>query len=367
MLTIDLAAIQLNWLQLSNLVSPAQAAGVIKANAYGLGANVIGNALYSVGCREFFVATLDEGLAARKSLPADAIIYVLGDIRDGSESCFIEFNLIPVLCSLSSIKKWAALNANKKNYAPSAIKINTGMTRFGLDVHEFKIFCSDADLVKASSPVLLMSHLACADEPDHPLNFSQLESFVVCTDWIRSLLPDLRFSLSNSSGVFLGSQWHFDLVRPGAALYGIAPNSNIVNPMRQVVNLSLPIVQVRTLVEEACVGYGAEVSLSKGAKIAVVAGGYADGLNRTLGRSPEGVLRGCSVHSLGRVSMDVTIFDISAIQLSDEELLQSSIEVVNDQLSLDYLSKKNKLLGYEALTSLGSRYKRKYLAGLHHE
>lgn len=366
MLTINLNAIQSNWLQLKSLASSAQIAAVIKANAYGLGAVRVGQALYAVGCREFFVATLDEALSARKFLPAEVTIYVLGGIRNGEERDFIEARLVPVLCSVSGIKNWAKINADMGLAMPSAIKVNTGMTRFGLDVDEFKVFCCDKNLIKTVNPVLLMSHLACADEPDHPLNESQLENFQSCVSLMRNVKPEIRCSLANSSGVFLGEQWHFDLVRPGAALYGIAPNTDITNPMKAVVKLTLPITQVRRLSEPASIGYGADAVLPKGARIAVVAGGYADGINHSLGRSPEGILDGQLVQSIGRVSMDATIFDISGISLSDEQLLQSNIEVINDERTLDYLSRKNKLLGYEILTSLGNRYPREYLSGVSH-
>lgn len=367
MLTINLKAIQDNWVYLNTLASSAQVAGVIKANAYGLGAVQVGNALYSAGCKEFFVATFEEGIAARSFLPTQAIIYVLGGIRHGMERNFVEARLIPVLCSVAAIKSWIKLNADLAIASPSAIKINTGMTRFGLDIDEFKVFCSDASMVKAAHPVLLMSHLACADEPDHLLNLSQRKTFVECTSWIRKIVPEIRFSLANSSGVFLGDSWHFDLVRPGAALYGIAPQVNKASPMKAVVRLALPVIQVRTLSEPASIGYGAEVNLPAGARIAVVAGGYADGINRTLGKRPEGLLCGYPVNSIGRVSMDVTIFDISNVPLPDEQLLLSTVEVINEDLSLDYLSRKNKSLGYEVLTSLGNRYQREYLFGANYD
>lgn len=363
MLTINLAAIQNNWLKLKTLTSSAQVAGVIKANAYGLGAGQVGKALYSVGCRNFFVATLDEAVAARNFFPSDSEIYVLGGIRAGDEDEYVRANLIPVLSSIEMIERWAKVNSLSDVPARSVIKINTGMTRLGIDLPPFKALCADERLVKACNPVLLMSHLACADEPSHPLNHTQLENFMSSAMLIRSLLPGIGLSLANSSGIFLGEQWQFDLVRPGAALYGIAPQPDKDNPMYPVVGLKLPIIQVRTLTEDASIGYGADVSLLKGSRIAVVAGGYADGINRTLGRYPEGILCGYPVQSVGRISMDVTMFDISAVQLPDEYLLQSSVEVVNEKLSLDYLSKKNNSLGYEVLTSLGSRYKREYIAG----
>lgn len=366
MLTIDLSAIQANWLHISS-VSQGATAGVIKANAYGLGASRVGPVLYSAGCREFFVATLDEALAAREFLPSDSSIYVLGGPRIGEAQEFIKANLIPVLCSLAQIKDWAQ-QKQQQNYAyPSAIKLNTGMTRFGLDIYELKSLCDNTDLIKAINPVLLMSHLACADDPAHRLNSSQQQQFADCAAHIRNIFPSIRLSLANSSGIFLGSRWHYDLVRPGAALYGINPQPLLSNPMRPVVGLSLPIIQIRTLEDDATLGYAAEAFLLKGKRVAVVAGGYADGLHRTLGRQPEGDLCGYRVQAIGRISMDATIFDISEVQLPNEKLLGESIEVINEYFTLDYLSNKNQLLGYEVLTSLGARYKQCYLSGVNHD
>lgn len=365
MLTIDLSAIQANWLYISS-VSRGMVAGVIKANAYGLGASQVGPALYSVGCREFFVANLEEALAAREYLPADTFIYVLGGPRIGEAREFIKANLIPVLCSLEQIKDWA-VQAQQYAYAsPSAIKINSGMTRFGLDIYELESLCNNTDLISAINPVLFMSHLACADNPTHHLNVSQQQKFSDCASQLRNVVPDIRLSLANSSGIFLGSKWHYDLVRPGAALYGINPQPMNFNPMKSVVSLSLPIIQIRTLEDDATLGYAAEAFLPKGSRVAVVAGGYADGLNRTLGMQPEGDLCGHRVKAIGRISMDATIFDISGVHLSGEHLVGKSITVINEYITLDYLSNKNHLLGYEVLTSLGGRYKRCYLSGVNH-
>jgi alanine racemase len=360
-LTINLVAIQSNWLKLKKIGAGANVAGVIKANAYGLGANFVGNALYDVGCREFFFASIGEALAARAFLPKNAIIYVLGGVHAGDEAELIASNITPVLCSISALDRWAKANAALGFCSSSAIKINTGMTRFGLDVNEFGALCRNTDLLRAVNPVLVMSHLACADEPKHPLNILQRDKFSRCANQIKSLIPDVRLSLANSSGIFLGDEWHFDLLRPGAALYGVNPVPDAGNPMLPVVRLSLPIVQVRSIDATAAIGYGSGVTLPEGARIAVVAGGYADGLHRTLGSQPEGYLAGQLVNAVGRMSMDSTMFDISDLTLPDNQLLGQKIEVINSALSLGYLSKKNASLGYEVLTSLGSRYKRKYL------
>jgi alanine racemase len=365
-LTINLAAIQSNWLKLQNIGTNAKVAGVIKANAYGLGADQVGNALYQVGCREFFFASIDEALAGRFFLPSDTTIYVLGGSQVGDEPLLVESNLIPVLGSLSAIDRWVKVVTRLGSKASSAIKINTGMTRFGLDVCEFESLCNDSNLLRAINPVLLMSHLACADEQAHPLNQRQLSHFSNCAQLMGPLFPNIRYSLSNSSGIFLGDKWHFDLVRPGAALYGINPLPNSSNPMLSVLHLSLPIVQVRQLAAEEAIGYGSSVTLPAGSRVAVVSGGYADGLHRSVGFQPDGILNGKLVRAIGRMSMDSTIFDISAIELPSDQLLGESIVVINSSLSLEYLSKKNSSLGYEILTSLGARFKRKYVHSDHH-
>ncbi len=360
MLTINLLAIQQNWKYIHS-VCGVNVAAVIKANAYGLGAFEVGRALAQIGCSNFFVASLEEGVSARKFLPHDVTIYVLGGIRAGEECYFVEFDLIPVLCSMSDLERWAQSNVKTGEASPSAIKVNTGMTRLGLDIPELVNLCNQPSLIEACNPILLMSHLACAEDETHPLNAIQLENFRKISEIFRARAKGACLSLANSSGVFLGADWHFDLVRPGAALYGVSPQPNRPNPFVPVVSLRLPIVQVRRLYQEAAIGYGAEVVLPKGGRVVVVAGGYADGINRTLGRHPEGVLCGYSVKAVGRTSMDLTMFDVSNIPLPDDVLLNSSVEVLNENLSVDYLSKKNGSLGYEVLTSLGARYKREYI------
>lgn len=362
-LTIDLAAIQSNWLTLQIIGPGANVAGVIKANAYGLGAAQVGNALYEVGCREFFFASLDEALVAKKYLPQTALIYMLGGVSKGDEPEIIHAGVIPVLSSVQLLARWAKANSELGFNAPCAIKINTGMTRFGLDLAEFESLCGNPVLLRAINPILFMSHLACADERDSAFNILQRDRFAHCADLIKNLIPNIRLSLANSSGIFLGDTWHFDLLRPGAAIYGINPVPGLSNPMRPVVHLSLPITQVRTLDAPVAVGYGSSAALPQGARVAVVRGGYADGLHRTLGLQPEGILCGQNVKAVGRISMDATIFDISSVDLPDDLLLDEKIEVINEQLTLEYLANKNKTLGYEILTSLGSRYEREYLVG----
>jgi alanine racemase len=360
-LTIDLTAIAANWTLLAERMAPGVAVGaVIKANAYGLGAARVGRELYSAGAREFFFATKQEALAFKSEELTGIRCYVLGGAAAGDEAEFIEQNLIPVLFSFAAVMRWSAVCMQKGVAAASVIKLNTGMTRLGLDCSQFAELCANGALFKSINPQLLMSHLACADEPAHALNGVQLDAFKRALALVKFQLPELRYSLANSSGIFLGDDWHFDLVRPGAALYGINPTPASQNPMRNVVRLALPILQIRVLEEDATIGYGAAAAMPKGSRLAVVAGGYADGLQRTLGLAPEGILRGHKVQVVGRVSMDSMIFDISHIPVADIGP-DDYIEVINDELSIDYLMKKNQTLGYEVLTSLGARFVRRYL------
>lgn len=363
-LTIDLTAIQANWSRINRELEPAKttSAAVIKANAYGLGAAQVGVALYGAGCREFFLATLEEALAARNYLPADATIYVLSGAHPGLEDLLLQKNLIPVLFTLVDVQRWCSVCTAKLIRGACAIKVNTGMTRMGLEPEEFTALLGSPDKLLYIRPLLIMSHLACADEPDHPLNRQQLARFCDVAAISKKILPEARLSLANSSGIFLGREWHFDMVRPGASLYGINPQPLLPSPVLPVVQLDLPILQIRQIQESAGLGYGADVEVHAPQLLAVVAGGYADGLHRTIGRQGLGMCMGRSVPVLGRISMDTTIFNISS--LSPELLQQGAlmIQVLNkDPLTVDLMMRSTSVLGYEVLTSLGARYQRRYL------
>lgn len=354
-LTIDLTAIQSNWLHVSgSLREGALCAAVVKANAYGVGAVEVSAALYTAGCRYFYVVTLHEAVELRDALPSDAVLYVLGGVPEGMEAVFIELNLIPVLYSRLAVDQWLSFCDQKNQSFPCVLKLNTGMTRLGLDISDLDQLLN-ADRSRLN-PVLLMSHLACADEPSHPLNNEQLERFSSAITKIKAFYPSIKASLANSSGTCLGGDYHFDMVRIGAALYGINPRADLPNQLIPVIHLKLPVLQIRITEQTEFVGYGARASVEKGARLAVVAGGYTDGVHRSLGLAPRGQIHGVDVHSVGRVSMDSCVFDITHAPGEP-----SYIDVINDQLSLDYLMSANKTLGYEVLTSLGRRYQRHYI------
>lgn len=363
-LTIDLTAIQKNWERVSRQLDKKRTstAAVIKADAYGLGAQKVGRALYDVGCREFFLATQEEAIAARAYLPADSILYVLGGVRPGAERIFIDNRLIPVLFSLMDLRRWQSACECTGVRGDCAIKINTGMTRLGLDLPELSIWLSFLSSFANTRPLLIMSHMACADEPEHPLNEKQLASFEEVVNLCRPQLPNTRFSFANSSGIFLGERWHFDLVRPGASLYGINPQQSKPSPVLPVIRLDLPVIQIRRIIQSATVGYGATTDVAPPSILAVVAGGYADGLHRTIGLHGQGSIEGYPVSITGRISMDTSIFDVSSVP---EELLQEEslmVQVLGKELSLDVMMGRAGVLGYEILTSLGARYERRYIS-----
>lgn len=357
-LTIDLETIQSNWKYINSLlVGSTECAAVVKANAYGVGALKVAECLSEVGCKNFYLATVEEASELREVLPSDANIYVLGGVKVGAESVFVDLNLIPTLYSLEALNHWLDFCGVLNKSLPCAIKLDTGMTRFGLSEADFDTFLAVTPKLPLFNPVLLMSHLACADEHEHPLNSVQLNKFKCAIAKIKIHFPRIKTSLANSSGTFLGEDYHFDMVRVGAGLYGINPQPLKPNPLKQVINLKLPVLQIRNIESEAGVGYGATVSVGIGQRLAVVAGGYADGIHRTLGHQPKGQLDGKYVNAAGRVSMDSCVFDISSCLISRPEY----IEVINDTLTIDAIAEENKSLGYEVLTSLGRRYKRQYL------
>jgi alanine racemase len=359
-LTIDLGAIAANWRLLRTRVAPAACAAVVKADAYGLGADRVIPALRRAGCRDFFVATLDEAIAARRALedsgPAGGVaIYVLNGLSPGAEEVFAEFALVPVLNSLGEIDAWAAFGARMGAPQPAALHIDTGMSRLGLPQDELERLRAAPERLSGIDCALVMSHLACADEPTHPLNDAQLRAFRAAL----AMLPPRPASLANSSGIFLESAYHFDLARPGAALYGVAPQPDVANPMRPVVRLEGRVLQVRALGPGASVGYGAAYRVETAVRIATVAVGYADGYFRALSQRARGHLGGVPVPLVGRVSMDLITFDVSHVPEADAHPGQM-VELIGPRYTVDQVAADAGTIGYEILTALGRRYRRVY-------
>ena len=361
-LRIDLAALRANWAKLNEVSGRAECAGVIKAEAYGLGLEQIARALVDGGCRTFFVATIDEGRRVRAVDPGIAI-YVFDGLMPASAPHFAGYDLRPVLGSLPEIEEWAAYCRATGRRRPAAIHIDTGMSRLGLPAEEVAVLAGRRDLFAPFDLTLVMSHLACADLQHHPMNALQKTRF----DELRSKLPAAPASLANSGGTFLGPDFHYDVVRPGIALYGGRAFEGAANPMRTVVRLSARILQVRTVGDGATIGYGATYHVERPTRIATIACGYADGFPRALSGEdgkpgPMGMIGDHPVPVVGRVSMDTITLDVSDVP---PELAARGawVEVMGDRVTVDDLTDRAGTIGYELLTRLGRRVLRLYEDG----
>lgn len=358
-LNVDLAALRANWARLNEVSGRAECAGVIKADAYGLGLAPIARALISEGCKTFFVATVDEGRAAREVQPG-ATVYVLDGLLPGAEAHYAGFDLRPVLSSLAEVRDWAAYSRARGRRLAAALHIDTGINRLGMSESEVEELAAEPGLLATFETTLVMSHLACADEPGNPMNVQQRDRF----NMLRAKLPPAPASLSNSGGTFLGPGFHFDLVRPGIALYGGRAHENKPNPMRTVVRLAAKILQVHEVAAGATVGYGAIFKVQRASRIATIACGYADGFLRALSvatgaSGPVGYIGDYPVPIVGRVSMDNITVDVTDVP---EELTRRGgwVEVMGERVTVDDLTDRAGTIGYELLSRLGPRVHRVY-------
>ncbi len=339
LLTVDLGAIVANW-RLLCATHGAAVAGVVKADAYGLGAAPVARALQAAGCRHFFVAQLAEGLALRQALGPGAMVAVLNGFAAGADGTA---GLVPVLNSLADV----AAHRGR----PGILQLDTGMARLGVPPEEW-------GQLAGLAPLFVMTHLATADQPDHPMNAMQAGRFAAA----RAGFPGVAGSLAASSGIFLGPDFASDLARPGAALYGINPTPGAANPMQPVVRLAAPVLQTRGIPAGAPVGYGASWQASRPSRVATVAAGYADGYLRALSGRAIASFQGQPVPLIGRVSMDLLTFDVTdlpALRAGDAVTLIGPGG--DDGCTPDDLAERAGTIGYEILTSLGARYRRQYL------
>jgi alanine racemase len=357
-LTIDLAAIEANWIKLSGMTVPVECAAVVKADAYGCGLEPVTRVLYRAGCRTFFVADVVEGRRVR-AIAADAVIYVLNGLMPGSAAAFAHDYLRPVINSTTELAEWDAFVAINNWRGGAALHVDTGMNRLGITVEE-AVAIAPRLQSENHGFTLLMSHLACAETPDHPMNDRQIRLFRE----IRILFRGLASSLANSSGVFLGGTVYCDLVRPGVALYGANPTPGRSNPMHPVVELKGRIIQVRVVNQGDTVGYGGAFTATRSSRIAIVALGYADGFLRSAAAArgkpaAEVIIAGRRCPVAGRVSMDVLAVDVThlpegTVRRGDNATL------IGDGMSVDDLAGAMGTIGYEVLTGLGRRYHRAY-------
>ena len=352
-LTIALAAVVANWRRLCREAATAEVAAVVKADAYGLGAGGVAAALADAGCRSFFVAHCAEALALRRALP-EAMIYVLHGLLPGEAAAAMAARLVPVLNNPAQIDAWAALGRSGPPL-PAVLHLDTGMTRLGLLEHEAAALATDPSRLAGIELTLLMSHLVASEESAHPLNRQQLDRF----HRLLGQFPPLPASLANSSGIFLGPEYHFAMVRPGVALYGVNPLPGRPNPMAQVVHLQGRILQVHRVDSARTVGYGATHLTSGPARIATVGAGYADGYLRSLGNRGFASVGGVRVPVVGRVSMDLITLDVSALA-PGEAAPGTLVDLIGGGVDIDALADAAGTNAYELLTRLGPRYRRVY-------
>jgi alanine racemase len=342
--TIDLAAIVANWRLLCARHAPGAVAGVVKADGYGLGAGPVAAALLGAGCRHFFVAHLSEGMALRAAIGHSPMIAVLNGFAPGADE---QAGLTPVLNTLGDVERHRG--------RPAILHLDTGMARLGLDRREQDVLAGDAALRRSLDLRFVMTHLACADEPAHPLNATQARRFAEAA----AMFPGVPRSLANSSGLFLGPAFASDLARPGCALYGINPQPEGPNPMRPAMRLDVPVLQLREIAAGETVGYGASWRAGRPSRIATVAAGYADGYLRALSGHASAAIGDRPVPLVGRVSMDLITLDVTDCP---EAGPGTRVTLIGGAApSPDALAAACGTIGYEILTGLGARYARDYL------
>jgi len=358
LLTIDLGALVANWKTLRGLSGGAECAAVVKADAYGIGIEPAVAALARAGCRTYFVAHLSEGIRVR-AVDTSAAVYVLNGLLPGTAPTYAAHGLRPVLGARAEIAEWASFCHLANRAFEAALHVDTGMNRLGLRSEQAAALTDDE--LAPFTIALLMTHLVSAEEPDSPLNARQIAAFAAA----RQRFPHIPASLCNSSGIFLAAKPHFDLVRPGYALYGGNPLPGRDNPMQPVVRLEGRIVQVRAVMDGETVGYNAQWTARGERRIATISVGYADGYPRNGGATdakPGGaaIVAGIRCPFAGRVSMDLITIDVTAVPAS---ALQRGrlVTLIGDGITLDAAGETSGTTGYEMLTNLGRRYARGYI------
>jgi len=354
-LTVDLGAIQENYRIIRKRLGDLACAAAVKANAYGLGAIEVSRALASVGCEEFFVVSVEEGIELRPVL-GKAPIHVLYGPMGGTGTALVEHNLTPVLNSLGDVERWGAQAKRLGRKLSCDLHFCSGMNRTGFPAAEAATLAEEPGRFTGLTVDIVMSHLHSADVPGSPYSAEQLE----CFHDIRASFPMGRASLANSSGIFLGGDYHFDLSRPGIALYGGNPTPNAANPMRGVITLQSRILQVRTIAAGDVVGYGATFRASNIHRVATVPLGYADGYHRMLSNRGLTHIDGIPCPVLGRISMDLISIDVTAVP-HDRAHPGAPVEIIGPNQDTEEMAKRTGTNSNEILTSLGNRFHRIYI------
>ena len=331
---------------------PGETGAVVKADAYGLGAAQVGPALAAAGCGIFFTAHLAEAVALRVVLPEQTIAVLNGLFPHGAEE-FYAHDLIPVLGSLGELADWQAAARRLGRVLPCFLHLETGMHRLGLSPEELAVLAGDKSRLAGLRLDYVMTHLVAADAPGDAANARQIRLFRE----LARQFPGAKTSIGNSSGMFLGADFHTDLARPGAALYGVNPTPGRPNPMRHVVTLTAPILQIHDVGPGDSVGYSAEWRAERPSRIATLGVGYADGYHRSLGNKATAYFDDTPIPLVGRVSMDLTTFDVTDVNAQPGDMLT----LLGQHLDADALAAQAGTNGYEILTSLRGRFARRYI------
>ena len=355
-LTVRLGAVAANYREVLRRAAPAAAAPVVKANAYGMGLAPVLHALRTAGADTFFVARLEEGIEARAVLP-DARIFVLDGVAPGTAPALVAHRLTPVLNSLDEIAEWSARARADRRELDAALHVDTGMNRSGLSHGELSQLAGRLrEALAGINLVLIMSHLACADEPGREMNWTQLARFRAAL----ATLPAAPASLSASAGIELGREFLFDLVRPGLAIYGGNPIFGRPNPYRTVASLTGRVLQIRHIEPGETVGYSCTFEASRAMTLVTVAAGYADGLIRASGVRGHAAIAGSRIRFAGRISMDLIVLD--ATDISPSHLVRGEeVEFLGDTITLDEVAEAANTIAHEVLTSISARAHRIYL------
>lgn len=359
--TIDLNAVADNIRSLQRAAGKAEVAGVIKAEGYGLGMKEIAATLYACGCRSFYTAHLWEAVEARRHFP-DTRIAPLNGLAAGSEAETLAHGITPVIYDLGSLERFrkAAQKTGKK--VSVILFVDTGINRLGFETQDWQRLGNDPGLLEGLHPAIVMSHLACADEPQHEMNGKQLAAFREAVKFF----PNAKKSFANSPSIFLGPEYHFDEVRPGRALSGMRFPGLEQNPLTPALTLEAPILQVRSIDRDGTVGYGATQRVTKGMRLATIAAGYADGVLRGFSNSDENrthffSLGGNKVPVVGRISMELTVIDVSAVPESFAHP-GARVEIAGPSRDIDQQAESAGTIGYELMTLIGQRVERRYIA-----
>ncbi len=357
---VDLDQVCANWKALSGHVAPAACAAVVKADAYGLGADKVIPALNAAGAGDLFVATLQEAHQARKLAPG-ASVFILDGIVPDSAADVLASGAIPVLSSLAEVEEWGALAPSRTEPVPCAFHVDTGLNRLGLPAHEIRVLANNVHLMDRLDVKMVMTHLACADESENAKNEQQLAVF----NGLQPLLPTVALSIAASDGLMLGPAFHGDMVRPGYAIYGGQAHDDRSTPVKPVVEVYARVLQIRDVVPGQTVGYSATYSPDRLTRVAIVAAGYADGYLRHLSAG-DGEIRGhvafagklCPI--VGRVSMDLITVDIT--DLENVEVKRGDwAQIIGPDITIEDVGKASGTIGYEVLTRLSPRFNRVYL------